>query len=47
MQMLIGEDAFVTVKAAWLKRHTAPEKRQTHFTSLSLVQSLKVSMRLI
>lgn len=47
MQTLIGEDVFATVKAAWQNRHAAPEKCQTLFTSLNLVQSLKVSTRLI
>lgn len=46
-QTLIGEDALVTAKAARQDRDTAPEKHQTLFTSLNLMQSLKVSTRLI
>lgn len=41
--MLTGEDAFVTVKAAWQKRYGALERCQALLKILNLLQTLKVN----
>jgi len=46
MKMLTGEDAFVTVKAAWQKRYNALERCQALLKILDLLPTVKVNTRL-